>query len=65
MAQYITMSLAEGRGEAEREERIQAWRDCRPTPRWPGDPRDWEHKTQKPARLTELGEKLLGVTAWN
>ena len=53
LAQYITMSPAEGRGEAEREERIQAWRACRPTPRWPGDPRDWEHKTQKPAKLTE------------
>ena len=64
LAQYITMSPAEGRGEAERQERVQAWRACRPTPRWPGDPRDWEHKTQRPAQLTALGEKLLGLTAW-
>ena len=65
LAQYIAMSPAEGRSEAERQERVQAWRACRPTPRWPGDPRDWEHKTQKPAKLTALGEKLLGLTAWD
>ena len=51
--------------EEERQERIEAWQDCRPTSRWPGDPRDWEHNTQKPAQLTELGKKLLGVESWN
>ena len=65
LAQYITMSPSEGRKEEERKERIEAWQSCRPTTRWPGDPRDWEHKTQKPAKLTELGKKLLGVEAWN
>ena len=65
MAQYITMSQALGRGKEERQQRIKAWQSCRPTPRWPGDPRDWEHKYQKPAVLTDLGQKLLGLEPWN
>ena len=65
LAQYITMSPSEGRKEEERKERIEAWQSCRPTTRWPGDPRDWEHKTQKPAKLTALGKKLLGLEPWN
>ena len=65
MAQYISMSPASDRGEAERQERIQAWQECRPTPHWPGDPRDWEHRHQEPAVLTDLGKKLLGLELWN
>ena len=53
MAQYITMSPAKGRGA---DERISGWQTCRPTPRWPGDSRDWEHTHQKPAVLTDLGK---------
>lgn len=64
LAQYITMSPARESDEAARQERIQSWRDRRPTSRWPGDPRDWEHKTQKPAVLTDLGKKLLGLEPW-
>lgn len=64
LAQYITMSPTGDDDEA-REERIQAWRDRRPTPRWPGDSRDWEHRHQEPAELTALGRKLLGVDFWN
>ncbi len=62
MAQYITMSPAKGRGA---DERINGWQMCRPTPRWPGDPRDWEHTHQKPAVLTGLGKRLLGLEPWN
>ncbi len=67
MAQYISMSPAPGRGtrEEDRQERIQAWQECRPTPHWPGDPRDWEHRHQEPAVLTNLGKKLLGLELWN
>ena len=64
LAQYITMSPAKENDEQVRQERIQAWRDRRPTPRWPGDLRDWEHNHQSPARLTDLGKKLLGLELW-
>ncbi len=62
LAQYITMSPAgavESAGP-----RIQAWRERRPTPGWPGDPRDREHRLQEPARLTGLGRRLLGLDPW-
>ena len=63
LAQYITMSPA---GDPESAgPRIQAWRECRPTPGWPGDPRDREHRLQEPARLTPLGRRLLGVDPWS
>ena len=52
-------------GDAEgARQRIQAWRECRPTPGWPGDPRDREHRLQEPARLTALGRRLLGLDPW-
>jgi hypothetical protein len=31
---------------------------------FPGDPREWEKKNSKPAVLTPLGEKLLGLRSW-
>ncbi len=64
LAQYITMSPANFENEAAREERVSAWRECRPTPRWPGDPRGWEQKRGERAELTELGKKLLGAESW-
>jgi hypothetical protein len=64
LAQYITMSPA-GRRPEGAEERISAWRERRPTPRWPGDPRGWEHRTQPVATLTPLGRKLLGLDPWD
>jgi hypothetical protein len=54
------------RGEEERQFRIQAWQELLP-PRgkaFPGDPRGLEQQTLQPARLTELGRKLLGVDPW-
>jgi ectoine hydroxylase-related dioxygenase (phytanoyl-CoA dioxygenase family) len=65
LAQYITMSPAKFENEDARTERVDAWAECRPAPRWPGDPRNWEQETQKPADLTDLGKKLLGVESWN
>lgn len=65
LAQYIRMYPVASREKDALEDRIAAWQNCRPTSRWPGDPRDWEHKTQKPAKLTDLGKKLLGVETWN
>ena len=66
MAQYISMHPAEYENEAERNERIRLWRDMEPParPDFPGDPRDWEKKNASTAKLTELGEKLLGSRPW-
>ncbi len=65
LAQYITMSPAREDDAMLRKERIQSWKERRPTPRWPGDARDWEHLHQQPAELTELGRKLLGLDSWS
>lgn len=65
MAQYIAMFPAREDNEAEREERIRLWRE-RGTPSggWPGDPREWEKRHAETARLTPLGERLLGLRSW-
>ena len=50
----------------ERANRIWMWRE-REHPRrdaFPGDPREWEKKHAETAKLTELGEKLLGFKSW-
>ena len=65
LAQYITMSPAGEHDKDARCERIRAWKERRPTPRWPGDSRDWEHAHQEPAKLTGLGRRLLGLDSWN
>lgn len=66
MAQYISMYPADYDDEAERQERIRLWRelDHPDRPDFPGDPRDWEKKNAKTAKLTPLGEKLLGLQPW-
>ena len=53
--------------EARRQERITLWKERRALGRgpWPGDPRGWEAKNYGPAKLTELGRKLLGLDLWN
>ena len=61
--QYITMH-PEG-DEATRDQRISDWRDRRAPPYWRSmpnqeDPEPWP----EPARLTELGEQLLGSRLW-
>jgi hypothetical protein len=64
LAQYISMSPVPDNAEEVRDARIGAWRERRPNPGWPGDPRNREQSTQRPARLTPLGRKLLGIDAW-
>lgn len=60
LAQYISMFPAERASSDEVDERIDSWRERRPTKRWPGDPRQWEQKNLlEPAVLTELGRRLL------
>lgn len=67
MAQYISMYPAEEQNAAERDARVRSWRDREAPVRaaFPGDPRDWERTRYETARLTELGEKLLGARRWN
>ncbi|WP_413991426.1 phytanoyl-CoA dioxygenase family protein [Labrys okinawensis] len=66
MAQYISMHPAEEDNEAERGERIHLWRDLEHPKRdaFPGDPREWEKNNAQTARLSPLGEKLLGWKSW-
>ncbi|MBO6724273.1 MAG: phytanoyl-CoA dioxygenase family protein [Rhizobiaceae bacterium] len=66
MAQYISMYPADYDNEAERQERIRLWRelDHPKRPDFPGDPREWERNNAEKAKLTPLGEKLLGLQPW-
>jgi hypothetical protein len=64
LAQYISMSPAPKDNEEKRQARVTSWQERRPAGNWPGDARDWEHKKQKTAELTELGRKLLGADPW-
>lgn len=66
MAQYISMYPSEGESDASRQERIQLWRDLEHPKReaFPGDPREWEKRHAQTAKLTPLGERLLGLTRW-
>ena len=65
MAQYIAMFPAREHDSVEREERVRLWRE-RGTPSggWPGDPLAWESHYAETARLTPLGERLLGLASW-
>ena len=66
MAQYISMHPAEFDNEDERVERIRLWRELDSPKRdaFPGDPREWEKHNATTAKLSPLGEKLLGLTRW-
>lgn len=65
LAQYIAMFPADESNEEEREERIRLWRE-RDYPKggFPGDPREWEKKNAEVAKLSPLGERLLGLRRW-
>ena len=67
MAQFISMFPAEETNQAERAARIKCWRELEPPARagFPGDPRNWEKKHAETAKLTPLGEKLLGSRSWS
>jgi hypothetical protein len=66
MAQYISMRPAEESNAELREWRIRSWRDRVPAQGYafPGDPRNWEQTRYETAKLTTLGEKLLGLRSW-
>ena len=64
LAQYISMFPAARGSEEERRGRIAAWREQRSASGWPGDPRNWEQRHGKPAKLDRLGRRLLGLDAW-
>lgn len=66
IAQYIAMTPSQENDEDLRQWRIRSWRDRIPPEGYafPGDPRNWEQKNAKPAELTELGKKLLGLEKW-
>jgi hypothetical protein len=64
MAQYISMYPADWDDEEERVERIRTWRERAAQRRFPGDPREWEKHNAATAKLTPLGEKLLGLVRW-
>ncbi len=66
VAQYISMMPAEEDNEPLRQWRINSWKK-RIAPdgyAFPGDPRNWEQEKYDTARLSELGEKLLGLKKW-
>jgi hypothetical protein len=66
IAQYISMMPVQENDEAQRQWRINSWRD-RIAPEgyaFPGDPRNWEKTKYTTATLSELGEKLLGLKSW-
>ena len=66
MAQYISMYPAEWDNEQDRLERVRLWRELDHPQRdaFPGDPREWEKHHAEVAKLTLLGERLLGLTRW-
>lgn len=66
LSQYISMFPAQEHNEQLRETRIASWSE-RLVPEgmaFPGDPRNWEQVKYERAKLTELGENLLGLRTW-
>ena len=66
IAQYISMMPAQEADEDLRQWRIRSWRERRAPQGYafPGDPRGWEQTRYGTAKLSELGEKLLGLRNW-
>ena len=67
IAQYISMIPAEEENFALKEWRINSWKN-RIAPEghaFPGDPRKWEKTKYGMAKLSTLGEKLLGLNPWD
>ncbi len=66
VAQYISMMPAEEENEDLKNWRIHSWKN-RVAPKgyaFPGDPRNWEKMKYGTAKLSTLGEKLLGLKSW-
>jgi hypothetical protein len=66
IAQYIAMMPAQEDDEELRQWRISSWKERRAPEGYafPGDPRKWEQTKYEAAKLSELGEKLLGLRKW-
>ena len=67
IAQYISMMPAEEENIALKEWRINSWKN-RIAPEghaFPGDPRNWEQTKYNTAKLSTLGERLLGLKSWD
>ncbi|MDD7805079.1 MAG: phytanoyl-CoA dioxygenase family protein [Endozoicomonas sp. (ex Botrylloides leachii)] len=67
IAQYISMMPAEENNQPMRQWRINSWKN-RVAPEghaFPGDPRRLEQTRYSTAKLSSLGEKLLGLKYWN
>lgn len=65
MAQYLTMAPAWEEATELREARVRFWRDRVPPHPPQGGVRKEEAELYGPARLTELGERLLGLRGWH
>ena len=67
ITQYISMMPAEEDNESLKKWRIHSWKNriALEGYAFPGDPRNWEQTKYKTAKLSPLGEKLLGLTPWN
>ncbi|MGW9684360.1 phytanoyl-CoA dioxygenase family protein [Flagellimonas sp. 2504JD1-5] len=66
IAQYISMMPAEEDNVQLKDWRINSWKN-RIAPEgyaFPGDPRNWERDKYETAKLSPLGEKLLGLKPW-
>ena len=66
IAQYISMMPAQEDDTDLVNWRINSWKN-RIAPEgyaFPGDPRNWEQEKYKTAKLTKLGEKILGLEKW-
>lgn len=66
IAQYISMMPADENNLSLKEWRINSWKN-RVAPEghaFPGDPRNWEQTKYNKAKLSPLGEKLLGLDSW-
>ena len=66
IAQYISMMPAQEDDIDLVEWRINSWKK-RIAPEgyaFPGDPRNWEQEKYETAKLTKLGEKILGLEKW-
>jgi hypothetical protein len=66
IAQYLSMMPAQEDNTALRDWRVNSWKN-RISPEgyaFPGDPRNWEKTKFDTAELSDLGEKLLGLSRW-
>lgn len=65
MAMYISMAPHQEDDEELVRQRIETHlARTTPKPVYPGDPRGWEAQHYGPAKLTELGQRLLGMRSW-